>query len=138
MLKTIAGLLIFICFALLVLSLVLIVATALFVTVAALAYRLMPGSNVPLTYNLRNMLVRWKNTVVTAAAFTVVIGLLTVMLAFVAGMYNLTENSGRPGNVMVLQSGSNDESFSNLPVGADILRLPTSVQQAILRDSNGF
>lgn len=69
---------------------------------------------VPLRYNYRNLLVRWRITLLTALAFTVVIGLLTVMLAFVNGMAKLTEGSGRPGNVMVLADGATDELFSNL------------------------
>ena len=37
-----------------------------------------------------------RRTVMTALAFTLVVGLMTVMLAFVNGMYRLTENSGVP------------------------------------------
>ncbi len=69
---------------------------------------------VPLSYNLRNLTVRWKTTLMTALAFTLVIGVLVVMLAFVEGMSRLTEGSGQPGNVMVLSDGSTDETFSNL------------------------
>lgn len=79
----------------------------------ALALLLSVG-RVPLRYNLRNLLVRWRITVLTALAFTVVIGLMTVMLAFVNGMAKLAEGSGRPGNVMVLADGATDELFSNL------------------------
>lgn len=69
---------------------------------------------VPLSYNVRNLTVRWKTTVMTALAFTLVLGLMTVMLAFVKGMQRLTENSGQPGNVIVLSEGATDEGFSNL------------------------
>jgi hypothetical protein len=69
---------------------------------------------VPLAYNLRNVRVRWKTNLMTALAFTSVIGLLTFLLAFVNGMNNLTENTGVPGNVFVLSDGSTDELFSNL------------------------
>ena len=69
---------------------------------------------VPLSYNVRNLTVRWKTTVMTALAFTLVLGLMTVMLAFVKGMQRLTENSGQPGNVIVLAEGATDEGFSNL------------------------
>jgi hypothetical protein len=69
---------------------------------------------VPLHYNLRNLTVRWKTTVMTALAFTLVVSLLTVMLAFVNGMYRLTESSGHPENVLILAQGVTDESFSNL------------------------
>jgi ABC-type lipoprotein release transport system permease subunit len=86
---------------------------------------------VPVSYNVRNLMIRWKTTVMTALAFTLVVALLTIMLAFVKGMYQLTEKSGQPGNVIVLAEGSTDESFSNLNFTdtSDIERQP-----GILRD----
>ena len=72
---------------------------------------------VPFAYNTRNLLVRWKTNLMTAVAFTCVIGLLTFLLAFVNGMNNLTQNSGIPGNVFVLSDGATDELFSNLGYG---------------------
>src|SRR5437868_5216278 len=110
--RTIAVLFIMVFFGAIGLFMAATVLLSLAVSLAALGYRLIPGPNVPLTYNLRNMFVRWKNTAVTGVAFTVVIALLIVMLAFISGMNRLTEGSGRPGNVMVLQDGSTDESFS--------------------------
>ena len=41
---------------------------------------------VPLTYNIRNLIVRWRIAGLTALAFTVVVGLLVALLAFVNGM----------------------------------------------------
>jgi ABC-type lipoprotein release transport system permease subunit len=70
---------------------------------------------VPLRYNLRNLSVRWLTTLLTATGFVLVIGLLTVMLAFVNGMYVLTKSTGVPGNVLVISEGFQDESISNLP-----------------------
>lgn len=72
---------------------------------------------VPLRYNVRNLIVRWRITVLTALAFTVVVGLLTALLAFVNGMNDLTDNSGVPGNVIVLSDGATDELFSTLERG---------------------
>jgi ABC-type antimicrobial peptide transport system permease subunit len=72
---------------------------------------------VPLGYNLRNLLIRWPVTLLTALAFTLVVSLLTVMLAFVAGMTRLNEASGQPGNVIILSDGATDEMFSNLSYG---------------------
>jgi putative ABC transport system permease protein len=69
---------------------------------------------VPLAYNLRNLVVRWRISVLTAIVFTAVVGLLTGLLAFVNGMYALTADSGHPGNVLVLADGATDEVFSNL------------------------
>lgn len=89
---------------------------------------------VPLSYNLRNLMVRWKTTVMTGLAFTLVVALMTVMLAFVNGMYKLTEKSGQPGNVIVLADGATDESFSTLSFvdSSDIEREP-----GVLKDDSG-
>src|SRR5438309_5827701 len=81
--------------------------------VLVLAFLLAVGK-VPLGYNIRNLMVRWPITFLTALAFTLVVSLLTVMLAFVNGMSRLTEGSGHPGNVMILSDGATDELFSNL------------------------
>jgi hypothetical protein len=82
---------------------------------------------VPFGYNLRNVVVRWKTTLLTALAFTLVVGLMTVMLAFVNGMYKLTEGSGLPQNVIVLSDGATDELFSNLGYGTDITEIELRV-----------
>ena len=92
-------------------------------------FRLLRG--VPFQYNLRNLLVRWKTTSLTAIAFVLVVALLTVMLAFVNGMYYLTSNSGNPSNVIVLADGSTDEIFSNLGYG-DIKEI--ALQPGVARD----
>lgn len=89
---------------------------------------------VPLKYNVRNLIVRWPTTLLTAFAFTMVIALMTVMLAFVNGMYRLTEGSGHPGNVIVLADGATDELFSSLSHGdiGDVERSPL-----VLHDEHG-
>jgi len=95
-----------------------------FGVVATLVLLLM--SKVPLSYNLNNLRVRWKNTGLTALAFTLVLSVLTLMLAFVEGMTKLTESSGHPENVIVLSAGTTDEGFSNLSNGdvGDIANQP--------------
>lgn len=90
-------------------------------------------SRVPLSYNFYNLLTRWKTTALTALAFTLVTGLLVVMLAFVEGMEILTLGSGRPANVIILAEGSTDESFSNLAF-SDVGDLEN--QPGILRDGD--
>lgn len=81
---------------------------------------------VPLAYNMRSVLVRWRISVLTALAFTVVVALVIVLLAFVNGMYELNDNSGIPGNVIVMSEGSTDEMFSNLGHG-DISNIPNAM-----------
>ncbi len=104
-------------------------ALALVFTFVFLALLLILGS-IPLSYNLRNLLTRWRTTLLTALAFTLVISLQTVMLGFVNGMYQLTDQSGQPGNVMVLSDGALDELVSNLGFSdtADVDRHPLVVR----------
>jgi len=83
---------------------------------ALLVVSLLFSVKIPVGYLIRNLTVRWRTTLMTALAFVMVISLLTVMMAFVNGMYRLTQASGQPGNVMVLADGSTDESFSNLAI----------------------
>ena len=78
---------------------------------------------VPLAYNFRYLWVRKRDTALTALAFTVVVALVVVLLAFVNGMYKLNESTGIPGNVLVLSDGSTDELFSNLGYG-DVGNIP--------------
>jgi len=89
---------------------------------------------VPLGYNFRNLVVRWRTTLLTTLAFIMVVGLMTVMRAFVNGMYALTAGSAVPGNVFVLADGATDELFSDLGYG-DISLLTTKdcVKKANLR-----
>jgi ABC-type lipoprotein release transport system permease subunit len=89
---------------------------------------------VPVRYNIRNMTVRWPITLLTGMAFILVIGLMTVMLAFVNGLYKLTQGSGQPGNVLILADGATDELFSNLGT-SDVTQLGT--RDDIVRDEDG-
>ncbi|MGL4419290.1 MAG: ABC transporter permease [Gemmataceae bacterium] len=78
---------------------------------------LMVIGKVPLAYNVRNLIVRYRIAGLTAFAFTVVVALLIVLLAFVNGMYKLNQSTGIPGNVFILSDGATDELFSNLGYG---------------------
>ncbi len=89
---------------------------------------------VPFGYNLRNLVVRWPTTLLTAFAFTMVVSLLMVMLAFVNGLYALTHASGRASNVLVLSDGATEESVSSLGYG-DITTL--NQYPAIVKDEKG-
>jgi putative ABC transport system permease protein len=88
---------------------------ALLAVVAVAIGGLLLAGRVPLSYNLRNLRVRWKTTVLTALSFTVVVALLMVMHAFSMGIRRLSEESGQPANVICLSDGASDEGYSNLP-----------------------
>jgi len=107
---------------------ILLVAAAVFVLALAVSAR------VPLAYNVRNLTVRWRTTLLTGLAFTLVTALLVVMLAFINGMKRLTTASGQPGNVLVLAEGATDETWSNLNVG-DLAEI--EVQPEVVRGKDG-
>jgi hypothetical protein len=90
---------------------------------------------VPFSYNLRNLVIRWRTTLLTALAFTMVVGLMTVMLAFVNGMYRLTKGSAVASNVIVMADGATDELFSNLGYGPDITEI--ELRDEVVRDDDG-
>ena len=69
---------------------------------------------IPTAYNYRNLLVRWKTTLMTAGAFTMVVAAIVVVLAFVSGVQSVCATSGQPENVLVLKRGSRDEVTSQL------------------------
>jgi hypothetical protein len=100
------------------------------VVIAALLF----AGKVPLSYNLRNLSVRWKTTILTALAFTVVVALLMAMHAFAMGIRRLSEESGQPANVICLSDGASDEMVSNLAVSetSDLAR-----QEGVVRLSDG-
>lgn len=71
---------------------------------------------IPMRYNYRNLAVRWKTTLLTSFGFMLVVALLVVMLAFVQGLRSLAENTGHPGNIIILKDGANDELFSEINI----------------------
>lgn len=89
---------------------------------------------IPLKYNARNLVVRWKTTLMTASGFTLVVAALVVMLAFVEGVQQVCTTSGEPENVIVLAKGNNDEVFSQMDV-----RLTNELEnfKGVARSSNG-
>jgi ABC-type antimicrobial peptide transport system permease subunit len=78
---------------------------------------------IPFKYNFRNLFVRWRTTLLTAAGFTLIVALLVVMLGFIQGVYDLASKSGPRGNVIVMSEGSTDELFSTLNFDDDLPRI---------------
>ncbi len=72
---------------------------------------------IPLSYNLRNLRVRWKTTLMTASGFTLVVAALVVMLAFINGIEAVCATTGEAENVILLGKGSNDEVLSQMERG---------------------
>jgi putative ABC transport system permease protein len=72
---------------------------------------------IPLSYNYRNLRVRWKTTLMTASGFTLVVAALVVMLAFINGIEAACATTGEPENVILLSKGNNDEVLSQMERG---------------------
>ncbi len=69
---------------------------------------------IPFRYSYRNLLVRWKTTLMTAGGFTLVVAALVVMIAFVNGIRTVCQDSGDSRNVVVLAKGNTDEVLSRI------------------------
>ncbi len=69
-----------------------------YVSIAIVAIGLLTAwaARIPLVYNLRNLKVRYRTTILTGLAFTMVAAVLTGMLGFVNGLKEITDSSGRP------------------------------------------
>ncbi len=67
---------------------------------------------IPLTYNLRNLVVRKTTTVMTALGIGLTVAVLLAMLALVGGLQTSLQSSGDPLQVLVLRKGSNSELCS--------------------------
>jgi putative ABC transport system permease protein len=69
---------------------------------------------IPVSYNYRSLMVRWKTTLMTASGFTLVVAALIVMLAFINGIQDVCAVSGEPENTVVLSKGAGDEILSQM------------------------
>ncbi|MFO1486937.1 MAG: ABC transporter permease [Verrucomicrobiota bacterium] len=68
----------------------------------------------PLTYNLRNVLVRWRATAATILGVALVVTVFLLMQAMAAGLEKSSMNTGDPRNVMIVRKGSTAESSSQV------------------------
>lgn len=68
---------------------------------------------IPLTYNLRNLVVRKTTTLMTALGIALTVAVLLAILALVAGLRTTLAASGDPLQVLVLRKGSESELVSN-------------------------
>src|SRR6266568_9028427 len=68
---------------------------------------------IPLTYNLRNLVVRKTTTIMTALGVALTVAVLLAVLALVDGLRTTLASSGDPLQVIVLRKGSDSEVVSN-------------------------
>jgi putative ABC transport system permease protein len=66
----------------------------------------------PLKYNLRNVIVRWRTTAFTLVGIAAVVAVFVLLRALARGIETTTANTGDPRNILVVRKGSQAESGS--------------------------
>jgi putative ABC transport system permease protein len=66
----------------------------------------------PVTYNVRNVFVRWRTTGFTVLGVTLVVAVYVLLQSMAAGIQQSGGNTGDPRNIMVVRKGSTAESSS--------------------------
>ncbi len=78
---------------------------------------------IPITYNLRSLMVRRTTSLMTALGIALVVMVVVILLSFVSGLRQSLELVGEPGHWIVLSRGTWSEGESYIPrEQADILR----------------
>ncbi|NQU09921.1 ABC transporter permease [bacterium] len=70
--------------------------------------------SVPLKYNLRNLLVRWRLTLATTLGIALVVAVFIMVTALARGLRTTYVSTGDPRNLLVLRKGSTAESNSQI------------------------
>jgi putative ABC transport system permease protein len=68
---------------------------------------------IPVTYNVRNLIVRKTTTIMTALGIALTVAVLLAILALINGLRTTLGSSGDPLQVLVLRKGSESEIVSN-------------------------
>jgi len=66
----------------------------------------------PVTYNIRNVFVRWRTTGFTVLGVTLVVAVYVLLQSMAAGIQQSSGNTGDPRNIMIVRKGSTAESSS--------------------------
>ena len=71
-------------------------------------------SPIPVLYNFKSVLVRWRATAATVLGVALVVTVYILMQAMAAGLVKSSQNTGDPRNVMIVRKGSTAESSSQV------------------------
>ena len=69
----------------------------------------------PISYNLRNLVVRKTTTIMTALGIALTVAVLLAVLALVAGLRTAFQSSGNPLQILVMRKGATAELSSGVP-----------------------
>jgi putative ABC transport system permease protein len=68
----------------------------------------------PIKYNVRNVVVRWRATVATILGIALVVAVYVLVQSLAVGLEKSSRNTGDPRNVLVVRKGSTAESSSQV------------------------
>jgi putative ABC transport system permease protein len=68
----------------------------------------------PITYNVRNVFVRWRATLATILGVALMVAVYVLVQALAVGLEKSSRNTGDPRNVMIVRKGSTAESSSQV------------------------
>ncbi len=68
----------------------------------------------PLNYNIRNVLIRWRATLATVIGVALVVSVYVSLQAMAAGLEKTSANTGDPRNILIVRKGSTAESSSQV------------------------
>jgi putative ABC transport system permease protein len=88
----------------------------------------------PITYNIRNLIVRWRVTTLAIGAVALVVAVLVVLMAMANGFRIALQATGSLENAVLTQRGSTGELTSGLSL--ETARV-VMVDDRVARDSNG-
>src|SRR5260370_38706258 len=78
---------------------------------------------IPITSNLRSLMVRRTTSLMTALGIALVVMVVVILLSFVGGLRQSLELAGEPGHWIVLSRGTVSEGESYIPrEQSDVLR----------------
>lgn len=89
---------------------------------------------IPFSYNLRNVAVRWRTSLLAVAGIALVVAVLVVLVAMSAGFRATLGTSGLAGNAILTQKGSQSELTSGIAID---LASFLAVNQRVARDAQG-
>jgi putative ABC transport system permease protein len=88
----------------------------------------------PLSYNVRNVRVRWQVTLLAVGGIALVVAVFAVLMSMSEGFKAALRSTGRTDNAMIVQRGSASELTSAVPLDD---RNKIVVDERIARDSQG-
>ena len=88
----------------------------------------------PLSYNVRNLRVRWQVTLLAIFGIALVVTVFVFLMAMSSGFRSALRATGRPDNAMIVQKGSQSELTSGISRENASLIM---VDQRVARDADG-